>query len=153
MRIKGRFMDTNEFDDSLDGSLTKSKTISQEELIKAIKIKTQLKEHQDKQLNELIDNSPELGSETIRGTENEELAMKVLQRKGETSATWLVNNMHMKLRTAGYTLVRLRERGIVTSEYKRIKGVDGHMRITNVFSLVKKDAIKGRKGKRNSKKV
>lgn len=121
-------------------------TFSQEDLVEATKTGSKLKKYQDKQLNELIDNTPKLGySVERRGREIEELIMKVIKKKGKTSASWLNYNMHIPVRTAGGALIRLREQRLLISEYKNIKDRGGAMRTTNVFSLAKKNGRKRNK--------
>jgi len=120
----------------------KPKTIifSQEDLVEATKTGSKLKKYQDEQLNELIDHAPKFGySVDRRGREIEELIIKIIKKKGKISASWLNYNMHIPIRTAGYALIRLREQGLLISEYKHIKDRVGAMRNTNVFSLVKND--------------
>jgi len=119
----------------------KSKTIkiTAKDLDEATRTGSELKIRKDKQLEEIIDNSPDLGVQiNDRGLPTEIILMKALKRKGKISASWCFNNLKIPYRTAGYSLLRLKNKGYVTYKTERVRSISGAFTITNVFSMTEK---------------
>ncbi len=121
MHIKGRFMDTNEFDDSLDGSIIKPT------------------------INPLIfEQSPPrklTASEimTEKGLRTEAEITKILEKEGETTASLIMKKYHIPERTIGSALERMKRKGLVEDRYDMLESKDKKRRLCHIYGLVKKD--------------
>lgn len=126
-------MVTSKFDDSLDGSITKP-TISP--LLLEVK-------------------QPNRGSQRMitAGEVTESRLLKMFETHEDLTGYWVAKEYDMPARTACSGLIRLANKGILTDTHEMRKSEDNRNHLCHVYRLAKKDAIKGRKGKRNIKKV
>jgi len=128
MHTKERFMVTNKFDDSLDGSITKPN-----------KQKTLLSK-MNENLDKIIDSTPNI-PESINILTNDEIILKVLKKKGKVYASWLSDYLGIPQRTVGYALKRLKQAGLATSKYEMILCEDGHHRKANMYYLSEENKV------------
>jgi len=126
----------SKFDDSLDGSITKPTT---NPLLIELQRPAGKITAQQRMIN--------------IGLDTEHKILEILKKEGEVFAFMISKKYDMPDRTVGGAILRLERKGIVESTYQMRKSVDGKKRQHKITTLVKTDAIKGRKGKRNSKKV
>ncbi len=127
-------MVTSKFDDSLDGSVTKP-TINP--------LLLELKPSRHKGSQQMI----------VAGEATEAKLLKIFETNEYLTGFWISRNYDIPARTACSGLERLLRKGIVNDTHEMIKSKDNRNHLCHVYRLVKKDANKGRKGKRNSKKV
>jgi len=124
MHIKERFMDTNEFDDSLDGSITKP-----------IANPLLLEQQSAKKLT-----ASEIMTE--KGLRTEEDITKILEKEGETTASLITKKYDIPERTVGGALERMKRKGLVKDRYDLLMSQDKRRRMCHIYSLVKKNGSK-----------
>ena len=119
--------------------MNKTIKITSKDLAEATKTGNRLKEHQDKSLEELIDNAPDLGVHTNdKGLPTEIILMKALRKKGRISASWCLHNLKMPIRTAGYGLLRITNKGYAIKSFEKIASTNGSLSPTNVYTITPK---------------
>ena len=117
----------------------KTLKITTKDLVEATKTGSKLKEHQDKKLEELIDNAPDLGVQSNdRGVLTETVVMKALRKKGKISASWCFHNLNIPHRTAGYALVRIKNKGHATRKFEKVPAINGALIPTNVYTITQR---------------
>lgn len=124
MHIKERFMDTNEFDDSLDGSITKP-----------IANPLLLEQQSAKKLT-----ASEIMTE--KGLRTEEDITKILEKEGETTSSLIMKKYNIPERTVGGALERMKRKGLVKDRYDLLMSQDKKRRMCHIYSLVKKNGRK-----------
>ena len=119
----------------------KSKTIkiTSKDLAEATRTGSELKIRKDKQLEELIDNAPDLGTQSNnKGIPTEIILMKALRKKERISASWCLHNLKMPIRTAGYGLLRITNKGYAIKSFEKIASTNGSLSPTNVYTITPK---------------
>ncbi len=132
-------MVTSKFDDSLDGSIVKP-TRDPLLLDEMDKRKTSTSTKGSVQMIKM-------------GEATEDRLLKMFESEEYLTAFYVAKISDMPARTAGAGLDRLTKKEVVSDSHEMIKSKDNRHHLCHVYRLVKKDANKGRKGKRNSKKV
>ncbi len=119
--------------------MKKTIKITTKDLAEATKTGSKLKEHKDKQLEELIDNAPDLGVHTNdKGLPTEIILMKAFRKKERISASWCLHNLKMPIRTAGYGLLRVTNKGYAIKSFEKIPSTNGSLSPTNVYTITSK---------------
>ncbi len=116
--------------------MKKTIKITSKDLAEASRTGNRLKDHQDKSLEELIDNAPDLGTQSNnKGIPTEIILMKALRKKERISASWCLHNLKMPIRTAGYGLLRITNKGHATKSFEKIPSTTGSLSPTNVYTI------------------
>lgn len=119
--------------------MKKTIKITSKDLAEASRTGNRLKEHQDKSLEELIDSAPDLGTQSNnKGIPTEIILMKALKKKERISASWCLHNLKMPIRTAGYGLLRITNKGHAIKSLEKIASNNGSLSPTNVYTITPK---------------
>lgn len=121
MHIKERFMDTNEFDDSLDGSITK---LTANPLL--------IEQQSAKKLT-----ASEIMIE--KGLKTEERIAEILKKEGETTPSLITKKYNIPERTVGSALERMLRKNLVEDKYGMLMSKDKKRRMCHIYKLVKKN--------------
>ncbi len=114
-------MVTNEFDDSLDGSLTKPTTdplLIEQQSVKKL-------------------TASEIMIE--KGLRTEERIAEILKKEGETTPSLITKKYNIPERTVGSALERMLRKSLVEDKYEMLMSKDKKRRMCHIYKLVKKN--------------